>query len=159
MIHHLSVAVGDPMHVSNVMAEILQGQSVPFLGHPGSYVTMAFDAHGTMIEFLPLGTALVPGAAANDAAQRLSNLVEPQAHTANHIAISVPVSIDRLQAIAAREGWRLVHCQNDHFDVIEFWIENRLLIELLPPEIVNKYLTFMAPESLQSAVKMAVTRS
>ena len=37
----------------------------------------------------------------------------------------------------------MVHChRGDYFDVIEFWVENQLLIELLPPEIVGQYLAF-----------------
>jgi hypothetical protein len=29
MIHHISIAAHNPLHVSQVLAEILQGQSVP----------------------------------------------------------------------------------------------------------------------------------
>jgi hypothetical protein len=150
MIHHISIAVHNPLHVSQVFAEILQGQSMPFPEHPGSYIALAFDTHGTMIEFHPFGTTLIPGEIVNEAANLRPN---PAAliYTANHTAISVPISIDRIQAIALREGWQMVHCRrgDNYFDVIEFWVENQLLIELLPPEIVDKYLTFMAPESLQ----------
>ncbi len=42
---------------------------------------------------------------------------------------------------------------DDYFDVIEFWVENQLLIELLPPELVTKYLTFMEPRSLQELAR------
>jgi hypothetical protein len=156
MIHHISIAVHHPLHVSQVFAEIFQGQSVPFPGHPGSYVSLAFDAQGTMIEFHPFSTALVPGETVNEAANLQPNPAASN-YTANHTAISVPVSIAHIQAIAMREGWRMVHCRrgDNYFDVIEFWVENQLLIELLPPEIVNKYLTFMAPESLLAAAQAA----
>jgi hypothetical protein len=156
MIHHISIAVHHPSHVSQVFAEIFQGQSVPFPGHPGSYVALAFDPQGTMIEFHPFGTALVPGETVNEAANLRPNPVASN-YTANHTAISVPVSIAQIQAIAMREGWRMVYCRrgDNYFDVIEFWVENQLLIELLPPEIVNKYLTFMAPESLLAAAQAA----
>jgi hypothetical protein len=33
MIHHISIAVHNPLHVSQVLAEILQGQSLPFPGY------------------------------------------------------------------------------------------------------------------------------
>jgi hypothetical protein len=45
--------------------------------------------------------------------------------------------------------------RGDYFDIIEFWVENQLLIELLPPEMVTQYLTFMKPQSLQEAVQAA----
>jgi hypothetical protein len=159
MIHHISIAAHNPLHVSQVLAELLQGQSVPFPGHPGSHVSLAFDPQGTMVEVHPFGTALVPGNAANEASQLRSN---PAAsiYTANHTAISVPVSITQIQSIAEREGWRMVHCRrgDNYFDVIEFWVENQLLIELLPPEIVDRYLAFMSPESLVAAAQAAAAQ-
>jgi hypothetical protein len=157
MIHHISIAAHNPLHVSQVIAELLQGQSIPFPSHPDSYVALAFDPQGTMVEVHPFGTALIPGNAEHEACILEQNPTASN-YTANHTAISVPVSIDRIQAIADREGWRIVHCRrgDNYFDVIEFWIENQLLIELLPPEIVDKYLTFMSPESLIAAAKAAM---
>jgi hypothetical protein len=159
MIHHISTAVGDPLHVSQVFAEILQGQSIPFPAHPGSYIALAFDIHGTMIEFHPLGTTLIPGEIVNQAAT-----VQPDPaaliYTANHAAISVPISIAQIQSIALREGWQMLHCRRgeNYFDVIEFWVEDRLLFELLPPEIVDRYLAFMSPESLVAAAQVAAVQ-
>ncbi len=156
MIHHISISAHNPLHVSQVLAELLQGQSVPFPGHPGSYVALAFDPQGTMVEVHPFGTALVPGNAADEACQLLPN---PTAsiYIANHTAISVPVNIDFIQSIGKREGWRVAYCRrgDNYFDVIEFWVENQLLIELLSPEIVDRYLTFMSPESLVAAAQAA----
>jgi hypothetical protein len=112
-----------------------------------------------MVEVHPFGTALAPGEGADEACQLLTN---PAAATysANHTAISVPVSIDRIQSIAEREGWRMVHCRrgDNYFDVIEFWVENQLLIELLPPELVDRYLAFMSPESLVAAAQSAAAQ-
>jgi hypothetical protein len=49
-----------------------------------------------------------------------------------------------------------VYCRRgDYFDVIEFWVENQLLLEFLPPEIVNRYLAFMEPRSLQQVAQAA----
>jgi hypothetical protein len=154
MIHHISIAAHNPLHVSQVLAELLQGQSVPFPGYPDSYVALALDAPGTMIEVHPYGTALYPGNKANEASHLLPNPVFSH-YTANHTAISVPVNTDQIQAIADREDWRMVQCRrgDDYFDVIEFWIENQLLIELLPPEIIERYLTFMEPRSLQEMAR------
>ena len=149
MIHHISISVQHPLHVSQVLAEILQGKSFPFPGHPGSYVTLALDSEGTMIELHPHGTALFPGST-TDAAGQLQPYLAATPYSANHTAISVPVSLDLIREIADREGWRMVLCHrgDDYFDVIELWLENQLLIELLPPEIVDKYLAFMEPQAL-----------
>lgn len=149
MIHHISIAAHRPQHVSHVLAEILQGQSIPFPGHPGSYIALALDAQGTMIEVHPFGNALFPGNEADEAGKLQTHSVASN-HTAIHAAISVPVSKAQIQEVADREGWRMVYCnRHDYFDVIEFWVENQLLLEFLPPENVTKYLTFMRPQSLQ----------
>lgn len=159
MIHHISITANNPLHVSQVLAELLQGQSVPFPGYPESYVALALDAQGTMIEVHPLGTALFPGDKADEATQLRINPTSSR-YTANHTAISVPVSAAQIQQIAEREGWRTVHChRGDYFDVIEFWVENQLLIELLPPEIVGQYLAFMEPRSLLAAAAQLATAS
>jgi hypothetical protein len=159
MIHHISVAAHNPLHVSQVLEELFQGQSIPFPGHPGSYVALAFDPQGTMVEVHPFGTALVPGNVADEAGQLLPDSAASM-YSANHTAISVPVSIDRIQAIAEREGWRTAYCRrgDNYFDIIEFWVENQLLIELLPPEIVDGYLAFMSPESLVAAAQAAAAQ-
>lgn len=158
MIHHISIAANDPLLVSQVFAELLKGQSIPFPGYPDSYVALALDAQGTMIEVHPFETALFPGNNVNEAAQLCPNLKSSH-YTANHTAISVPVSATQIQQIAEREGWRMVHChRGDYFDVIEFWVENQLLIELLPPEIVGQYLAFMEPRSLLAAAAQSVTQ-
>jgi hypothetical protein len=67
--------------------------------------------------------------------------------------------LPKTEAIADREGWRMVLCRrgDDYFDVIEFWLENQLLIELLSPELVTQYLTFMEPRSLQALVSQSTT--
>lgn len=159
MIHHISISANDPLHVAQVLAELWQGGVIPFPGHDGSYVALNYDSYGTMIEVLPKGIELVPGSD-NEGAELVSGLSDqagqfahnPQAsaHTATHAAISVPVSEAVIQEIAAREGWRAVRCdRKDFFSVIEFWVENQVLIELLPPSFASRYLTFMQPEALK----------
>jgi hypothetical protein len=159
MIHHISISAHHPQHVSQVLAELLQGQSVPFPGYPDSHVALAFDSQGTMIEVHPFGNAFFPGNNANEAVELRPNPVSSN-HTAIHAAISVPVSKAQIQEIADREGWRMVHChRGNYFDVIEFWVENQLLLEFLPPEIVNQYLSFMEPQALIETARSVAAAS
>ncbi|MBW4664336.1 MAG: hypothetical protein KME01_09075 [Chroococcus sp. CMT-3BRIN-NPC107] len=60
MIHHISIAANQPQQVAQVLAQICQGQVAPFPYHQGSYVVLALDSHGTMIEVMPQGTKLTP---------------------------------------------------------------------------------------------------
>ncbi|MBD0266114.1 MAG: hypothetical protein ICV78_26370 [Tolypothrix sp. Co-bin9] len=50
--------------------------------------------------------------------------------------------------VAQREDW-LLQQASFGFDFILFWVENRLLIELLTPEMTTQYLAFMQRENLR----------
>lgn len=148
MIHHISIAANNPFHVAQVLAEILEGQVIPFPEHPGSYMALMLDSDGTLIEVLPRGTELRPGAITEPCQIVQSSTVSP--YTATHAAISVPISESQIRAIAEREGWHVARFDRaGFFDVIELWIENQQLIELLPPELAAKYLASMHPKNLQ----------
>lgn len=148
MIHHISIPAQNPLRVAQVLAEIWQGQCAPFPPHPGSYVVIAGDEFGTMIEIYPWGTEIMPGEGKEQASFVYNSFASHL--TATHAAISVPVSQEQIEEIGLREGWRVQRCNRDDlFEVIEFWVENTLMIELLPPAIAPKYLNFMQPENLK----------
>ncbi|ASC72943.1 hypothetical protein XM38_039030 [Halomicronema hongdechloris C2206] len=151
MLHHISVAVNNPRHVATVMAEIMQGQVAPFPFNPGSFVAMAGDELGTMIEFYPLGSELIPDAHEGQAGFRL--VPQPTRYVSFHAAISVPISLEEIERIADRAGWRVFPCSRDGlFDVIELWVENWLMIELLTPAIAPKYLAAFSPANIAELV-------
>lgn len=148
MIHHLSISAENPQHVAEVLAEILNGQAAPFFPHPGSYMAFSLDEHGTGIEVYPLKTQIVPGEG-NEQCKFVEATTSP-AFTATHAAISVTNTQEKIDEIGKREGWKVLRCHRDSFfDVIEFWLENRLMIEFLTPEMANQYLAFTQPENIQ----------
>ena len=64
----------------------------------------------------------------------------PSRYGCFHMALGTPLSIAEVLAIAAREGWRAKHMsRKGAFDVIEFWLENSLMLELLTPEMQETY--------------------
>ena len=147
MIHHISIPAENPQHVAEVIAKIWGGRSFPFPDHPGNYLVVTLDSYGTMIEVYALGTELVPGT--DEQPVEFGHNNTPAQFSASHAAISVPVSFEQIKQIAESEGWRLVRCDRGPFEVIEFWLENRQLIELLAPEIAPQYINFMQPQNLQ----------
>ena len=156
MLHHISVAVQNPLHVAKVLAEIFHGQVMPFPPNPGSYLAVAGDEFGTMIEFYPMGTELIPDAWEGQAGFQL-NPVSTQ-YTNVHAAISVPMSLEEIERIGDREGWRVFPANRDGiFDVIEFWVENRLMLELLTPTMTQKYLDAFSPQQLKEFAKQFET--
>ena len=146
MIHHISIPVEDPLHVAQVLAELINGKVAPFPSNPDSYIVVAGDAYGTMIELYPIGTELMPGSATSPVTFSQNIFASP--FTAVHAAISVPASEAQIADIGEREGWHTVCCDRGPFHVIEFWIENKLMLELLPAPLATRYLNFMKPENL-----------
>ncbi len=149
MIHHISIAAYEPFHVAQVLAELLQGQAAPFPDHEDCFVALSLDAYGTLIVVLPRDLEMKPGLE-NEPVQWNIN-PDFSTYSAAHAAISVPLSETEIRVISEREGWRMVRCDRgeDFFPVLELWIENHQLIELLPPDFATKYLDFMQPQNLK----------
>ena len=155
MIHHISISAKNPRQVAEILAEVLGGRATPFPVHPGSYMAFPGDEHGTGIEVYPLGSELIPGKGDEEA--EFHKNASPSQYSATHAAISVHLNQDQIEEIATREGWRVQRCnRGGAFDVIEFWIENRLLVELLTPEMASQYLAFTRPEVWEKFVAMAI---
>ncbi|HEX7175482.1 MAG TPA: hypothetical protein VF240_09510 [Pyrinomonadaceae bacterium] len=142
MIHHISIPAENPRRVAEVLAEIWGGRCLAFPPFPGSYIVIVDDGRGSAIEVTPLGMELAPGVG-DEQAQALAN-DNASPFTATHVALSVPAREERIKEVAAREGWRAVTCdRGGAFEVVEFWIENRLLVEMLPPAMQRRYLASM----------------
>lgn len=154
MLHHISVAVNDPLQVANVLAEVLQGRCFPFPPHPGSYMVVVGDEYGTGVELYPADTQLAPGLEEADFSS--GNIA--QTFTAIHAAISVPTSLEQIRQIADREGWLVRVCDRGPFRVIEFWIENKLMLEFLTPEMVKDYLQFAQPSVYEAFLNQATAQ-
>jgi hypothetical protein len=150
MIHHISLAVNNPLHVAKVVAELWQGTVIPFPNHPGCYIALTLDPYGTAIEFLPKSTVLKPGSSL-ESVWFSDPSPDATGYTATHVNIAVPISEAQIYEIADREGWRAVRCKRgDFFELIEFWVENEILLELLPPTLMEEYLVMVQPENLKA---------
>jgi hypothetical protein len=150
MIHHISLDAKNPKHVATVLGEILGGQVVPAPPNfrPDSWFVLSGDEHGTLIEVLPLGTEMWP-----DDVEAGFHVGTSAPYVPTHAYISVNVSEETLLQIGKREGWLTRLCERGPFDVVEFWLENRQLIEFATPEMKEKYLAVLTnPQALQAAM-------
>jgi hypothetical protein len=138
MIHHTSIAAEDPRHVASVLAELMGGRAYPFPMYSGAFVAFAPDEHGTAVEIYPSGTALIP-----DDGDLPPLVTRPnEGFVAGHVAMSVPLEPEAIRHIAEREGWRVQRrSRGPFFEVMEVWVENRFLFELLTPEMAASYTT------------------
>jgi hypothetical protein len=155
MIHHLSIAARDPKHVAEVLAEFMGGTAVPFPPNPGSFFALQLDDHGSGVEVYPAGTVLEPnGEVGGGFGSRAETASGPRA---THFALSVATDGQKVQAIAQREGWQCFDCNRGPFHVIEVWVENEQMVEVLPPEYAAEYLAFTRPGEVAAKMKAAPT--
>ena len=157
MIHHISIAAKDPRHVAEVLAELWQTRALPFPPVPDSFIVIADDGRGTAIEVSPLGTEILPGE--GDAQAQTTQNAGVSPYTATHAALSVPLSRDRIKEIAEREGWRTGAFERGGvFEVIEFWVEGRMMLELLAPDMAQRYLDFMTTSNFAELLELTRDR-
>jgi hypothetical protein len=147
MIHHVSIPAREPQHVAEVLAELMNGQCIPFGPLEGAFMATSGDANGTMIEVYPERVALdIPDR--DDQVVFAENPAPPQTWPF-HLLLSVPREAEEVERIGAREGWRAktfgrgMRGHKPVFHVIEFWLENRLLIEVATPAMAQEYLDFL----------------
>jgi hypothetical protein len=147
MIHHLSFAAQDPQRAAAVIAELWGGEAFPFPPvAQGSWVAIAGDARGTTMEVYPAGAELQPAEGDADSVAVMNPA--PRRYAATHAAIASPLEAEAVHAIAAREGWLSKYRKRGGvFGVIEFWVENAFLIEVLTPSMQREYTDFMSPQA------------
>jgi hypothetical protein len=142
----MSFPVVEPYRVARVLAELTNGQYFEFPVTPGAYMVNFGDAHGSALEIIPADRVWLPGpdevaVGSDEAALRCSGF---------HVALSVPVSRERIEEVGAREGWLVRACDRGPFQLIELWVENRFMIEMLTSTMTPAYLSFMKPETYGS---------
>ena len=137
MLFHCSVEADDPERVANFVAELWGGEALPFPSViEGSWVALAGDDRGTMIEFYPRGTELhetEDGAVGVLSAHRREN--------GFHMAIATKLQRDQVLAIARSEGWPAKYCvRGGVFGLVQVFVEGCQMIEILAPENQREYL-------------------
>jgi hypothetical protein len=152
MIHHLSIAAHDPKHTADVLAEMMGGTAVPFPPNPGSFFALQLDDHGSGVEVYPADTVLAPN---GDIGGTFTKRAGVTGLGSTHFALSVATDAATVKAVAAREGWKCFDCNRGPFHVIEVWVENNLMVEILPPEYAREYLDFTRPDKFVAQLSAA----
>src|SRR5436190_20407036 len=156
MIHNLSIAARDPEHAAGVLAELMDGKSVPFPPNPGSFFALQLDDHGSGVEVYPAGTELAPNGSTGGTFVKQPNT---RGFGATHFALSVSTEADKVEAIAAKAGWQCHRCNRGPFHVIEIWVENETMVEILPPDYAAEYLAFTRPDNIAAAMAAAAPQA
>lgn len=130
MIFHASIPSDHPRRTAEAIAALWGGRAYPFpLLAEGSWVALAGDNRGSIVEVLPRGTEF----------HRLSGEHcltvegEPSRHGAYHLLISTALDVEDVIAIAIDKGFHAHAASHAGLPVIEFWIDDCFLLEVLTP--------------------------
>ena len=115
MIHHVSLDADHPLQAATVLAKLMGGNAREGFPFGGACTAFAGDEHGTLIECWPRGQSF-------------------------HAALSVALDDDEIIAIAKNAGWRTAVRRGGPFSVVEVWVENRILLEVLSPSEADNYV-------------------
>ena len=160
MINHISIAVKNPKKVAGVLAELWNGMVIPFPPAPDSFMVLANDGRGSAVEVTPINTVLIPGEGfpPEDGFDEKTPTEEYEAKfvqcdfappfVATHLNINTPLNEEQVKEIANREGWRVLTCNRAEglFQLIEIWIENRFMLEVMTPQQTARYVEITRPE-------------
>jgi hypothetical protein len=155
MIHHASIPARDPRHVAAVLAELIGGRVFPFPPCPGAFQVVSGDAHGTMLEVYPDGIRLEP--------EKGFSKAEAAPYHPFHILLSVPLERADIERIGEREVWRTDFAvagykgQPPAFRLYRMWIENRVVIELVPDSMIGEYESYMQFARLDATMQSMAT--
>lgn len=173
MINHISIAVHDTKKVANVLAELWDGMAIPFPPCPNSFIVLANDGRGSGVEVTPINTVLKPGEGfppeenfdentptEEYEAKFVASDLAPR-YVATHLNISTHLSEAEVKDIANREGWRVLTCNRDRglFQLVELWIEDRFMLEVMTPEQTRRYVEITDPAFIAQAFNMPVPQT
>jgi len=135
-IAHASIPADNPHAVAHVLADILQGEALPF-PPAGPDAWMAWSGDGAIeLEVAPRGHVITFG---QD--QGWTPAAQPARFSEVHLAICVARPESEVIAIAQAAGWQAQHRErgNGIFSLCEVWVENSFMIEFLDPAQTARY--------------------
>lgn len=138
MLLDASIPARHPAAVAGFIAELWGTEAVPLPPVPGRFVALAADGTGAGLEVHPIGlaqvrtwqgtvTAALPGSAA----------------AATRLAIGTALDEAEVHLAAGMRGWQSRpaerHADGRCWAVIEVWVEERLLVEVLTPAMQAEF--------------------
>jgi len=153
MIAHVSLPADDCQLVAQTLAEMLGGGALPFPpGGPDAW--NCWSKHNDFqIVVTPRGQLLVPGPSEQVWRPRATRDMERAAES--HFAMAVERPWTEIVALAEAAGWRARRCDRGGlFELVEVWVENAYLVEVLDPDQLAAYRRSMTVENWKRAFRL-----
>ncbi len=140
---HLSISARDPKMASGVLAGIMGGEAMPFPPFPESWIAFSEADDGSAIEVYPLTHRIHPG----DETIACSVGAPDNTKSFVHAAITSPHARRKIMDLAESAGWLTRICNRGPYECVEVWVENRLLVEVLDPDMQADYSKSMSMQN------------
>jgi hypothetical protein len=151
MLFHASIPADNPEHVARVIAELWRGEAMPFPPHPGAWMAWSGDDRGTELEIFPRGQEEFP----SQGEVSIRTNPSPSPYSEVHFAMGTRLEFEEVLVIAGREGWMAQRCDRGGlFNIVEFWVENKFLLELMPDAEQKRYVENMKPDKFRELFGM-----
>lgn len=158
MIAHVSIPSKNPRDTAMVIARLMDGEAFDFPVVPGAAIAVARSGSGLAVEVYPDGMAHHPGTGVVDPDLKPEGPApmpwEDQIYvdgaqlrpSAFHFALASPLSDAQIMRVAADAGLRAVKCERGGvFGLVEVWLDDTVLVEVLSPPETDRYRAFMTP--------------
>lgn len=145
MILHASVVADEPKTTAETLARLFGGIALPVGPGEGTWSAIGPDPIGNTISVLARGSEF------HRAGEHVETRVgAPVRHSAFHMLIDTALSEGEVLALARERGCNALRAKHGAFDVIEFWIDDCLLIEVVTPQLGQAYRDMVHSEELRA---------
>jgi hypothetical protein len=138
MLLDASIPARHPAAVAGFIAELWGTGAVPAPPVPGRFVARAGDGTGVGIEVHPVGIS--PERGCNGAT---AGPVSAAAASVTRLVIGSVIDAAGVHLAAGMRGWQsrpvIRHAEGRAWPAIEVWVEERLLVEVLTPEMQAEF--------------------
>ncbi len=163
MIAHVSIPAKNPKEVALLLGALTSSRVFHFPVVEGAYIVVAEDNSGMAVEVYPAGMTHHPG---QGVAPEVSG--PPQIKTqpwedqiymesagnplsSHHMAITTVLSEEEVVALGKQYGFRSLVCDRAGvFKLVEVWIDNTYLVEVLVSKEAERYKSFMNPSAVKA---------
>jgi len=160
MIAHFSIPSRTPKDTALFFASVIDGLVYDF--GPvvlGAAIAVAKDGSGVAVEVYPIDVAHHPGDGEADPGLKTEgpstlpweDQIYPdhvqRGPSGFHVAMATKLAEAEVIELAKARGWRAIACERAGvFGVVEVWVDNNFLVEVLVPAQAARYRNFMNSE-------------
>lgn len=153
MILHASIVADEPRAAAEVLARLLGGRALPIGPGEGTWTAIGPDPVGNTISVLGRGSEFH-----RRVGQHLDTLRgEPVRHSGFHLLLDTELSEADVLSLAGERDCHAQRATHGAFEVIEFWIDDCQLIEVVTPALGRAYRQMVQSGELRERLAPIVT--